>query len=214
MTSMPTEWWSWLAVVALGLFHGVNPAMGWLFAVALGLHRKSQRAVLLSLLPISIGHAVAVGVVAMAPLMLGLMIDPMAFKRVAGVALLAFAGWHAAYGHRQRLRVGMQTGLAGLLLWSFLMANAHGAGLMLVPVLLTTCLPASPAGELTASNPIPAALTVIGLHTGAMLATIAVVSVVTYNWMGVSVLRRGWVNLDLLWIIALGICGAVLLAPF
>jgi hypothetical protein len=150
----------------------------------------------------------------MGPLILGLLIDPMVCKRLAGVALLAFASWHAAYGHRQRLRVGMQTGLAGLLLWSFLMANAHGAGLMLIPMLLTTCLPAAPASELTASDSIPAALTVISVHTGAMLATIAVVSVVTYNWMGVAVLRRGWVNLDLLWIIALGICGAVLLAPF
>lgn len=214
MTSMPTELWSWLAVVALGLFHGVNPAMGWLFAVAIGLHRQSQRAVLLSLLPISIGHAVAVGMVAMSPLILGLMVDPVVFRRVAGVALLAFASWHAAYGHRQRLRVGMQTGLAGLLLWSFLMANAHGAGLMLIPVLLTTCLSGSPASELTASNSIRAALSVIGIHTGAMLATIAVISVVTYNWLGVAVLRRGWVNLDLLWIIALGICGVVLLAPF
>jgi hypothetical protein len=214
MTSMPTELWSWLAVVALGLFHGVNPAMGWLFAVAIGLHRQSQRAVLLSLLPISIGHAVAVGMVAMSPLILGLMVDPVVFRRVAGVALLAFASWHAAYGHRQRLRVGMQTGLAGLLLWSFLMANAHGAGLMLIPVLLTTCLSGSPASELTASNSIRAALSVIAVHTGAMLATIAVISVVTYNWLGVAVLRRGWVNLDLLWIIALGICGAVLLAPF
>jgi hypothetical protein len=214
MTSMPTELWSWLAVVGLGLFHGVNPAMGWLFAVALGLHRQSQRAVFLSLLPISIGHAVAVGMVAMGPLILGLMVDPMVCKRVAGVALLAFASWHAAYGHRRRLRVGMQTGLAGLLLWSFLMANAHGAGLMLIPVLLTTCLSGSAASELTVSNSIPAALSLIGVHTGTMLATIAVVSVGTYNWMGVAVLRRGWVNLDLLWIIALGICGLVLLAPF
>jgi hypothetical protein len=152
--------------------------------------------------------------VAMSPLILGLMVDPVVFRRVAGVALLAFASWHAAYGHRQRLRVGMQTGLAGLLLWSFLMANAHGAGLMLIPVLLTTCLSGSPASELTASNSIRAALSVIAVHTGAMLATIAVISVVTYNWLGVAVLRRGWVNLDLLWIIALGICGAVLLAPF
>jgi hypothetical protein len=209
---MPTELWAWVTVVMLGLFHGVNPAMGWLFAVALGLHRHSQRVVLLSLFPISIGHAAAVGTVVMASLMLGLFVDPSVCKRVAGTVLLGFAGWHAAYGHRLRLRVGMQTGLSGLLLWSFLMANAHGAGLMLMPALVPICFAATPISELTASNSIPTALAIIAVHTGAMLATITVVSLVAYNIVGVAMLRRGWVNLDLLWITILGVCGVVLLA--
>ena len=212
MTSIPSEAWPWLTVAALGLYHGVNPAMGWLFAVAIGLHRQSQRAVLLSLFPICIGHAAAAGLVAIGTLMLGLIVDLTIFKRLAGLALLGFAGWRVANGGRHRLRVGMQTGLTGLVLWSFLMANVHGVGLMLIPALLPVCLAASPTGALVAGKSIPVALTVLTVHMGAMLATISVVSVAVYNWIGIGLLRRGWVNLDLLWAGALVICGVALVA--
>src|SRR5512132_2530829 len=116
----PAELWPWLALVGLGLFHGINPAMGWLFAVALGLHRHSQKVVLLSLVPIAIGHAVAVAVVLFAVLALGLFFDWMILSRLTGVVLIAWAIWHALYGHRRRVRIGMQTGMIGLALWSFL----------------------------------------------------------------------------------------------
>src|SRR4029453_15612786 len=135
MSIPPTEFWPWLALAGLGLFHGLNPAMGWLFAVALGLHRGSQRIVLLSLVPITVGHAAAVAAVLLAVLALGLVLDHTILLRVAGLVLIGWALWHALYGHRRRLRVGMQTGLLGLVLWSFLMASAHGAGLMLIPAL-------------------------------------------------------------------------------
>ena len=106
----------------------------------------------------------------------------------------------------------MQTGLGGLFLWSFLMANAHGAGLMLVPVVLPLCLAASPAHELTASGSTPIALAALTLHTGAMLAAIGTISIVVYKWAGIAFLRRGWINLDLVWTIALVACGIILLA--
>src|SRR6266852_932885 len=141
--SAPAELWPWLALAGLGLFHGINPAMGWLFAVALGLNRGSRRVVLLSLVPIALGHAAAVAAVLLAVLTLGLMLDHAMLMRAAAVLLIGWALWHAIYGHRQRLRVGMQTGLAGLVLWSFLMASAHGAGLMLVPILLPICASAA-----------------------------------------------------------------------
>lgn len=210
--SISGELWLWLAVAGLGLFHGINPAMGWLFAVALGLNRHSERAVWLALIPIALGHAVAVAVVLFAVLALGLIVDPGLLRRLAGVILLAWAAWHLLYGRRHPVHVGMQTGLGGLFLWSFLMANAHGAGLMLVPVVLPLCLAASPAHELTASGSTPIALAALTLHTGAMLAAIGTISIVVYKWAGIAFLRRGWINLDLVWTIALVACGIILLA--
>jgi hypothetical protein len=208
---MSGEVWPWLVVAGLGLFHGVNPAMGWLFAVALGLNRNSERAVWLALIPIALGHAVAVGAVLAAVIALGLIIEPGPLQRLAGVILLGWAAWHALYGRRHKVRVGMQTGLGGLFLWSFLMANAHGAGLMLIPAVVPLCLAMSPAHELTAAGSIPVALLALGLHTGAMLLAIGTIAIVVYKWIGVAFLRRGWINLDLVWTTALAACGISLL---
>lgn len=202
---------SWLAIAGLGLFHGLNPAMGWLFAVALGLHRHSQRVVLVSLMPIALGHATAVAAVFAGALALGWALDWTILARLTGAALIAWAIWHALYGHRQRVRVGMQTGMAGLVLWSFLVANAHGAGLMLVPVAMPLCLASGPAPELTAGDPWQVAAAALAVHTAAMLATIGAISLLVYNWVGVDFLRRRWINLDLVWIGALCVCGLALL---
>ena len=207
---MTSDLWPWFALAGLGLFHGINPAMGWLFAVALGLHRQSQTIVLLSLIPIALGHAVAVAVVLAAFLALGFLVDLVILSRLAAVALIGWALWHALYGHRRRVRVGMQTGLMGLALWSFLMASAHGAGLMLIPVVVPLCISGAPGQELTASS-IPIALAALGVHTGAMLATIAIIALLVYRVVGVDFLRRGWINLDYVWVAALLVSGAVLL---
>jgi hypothetical protein len=209
MTGVPAEAWPWLALAGLGFFHGINPAMGWLFAVALGLNRKSRAVVLLSLLPIALGHAAAIVAVVFAVLVLGLVLDHGMLSRIAGAMLIAWAAWHALYGHRHRVRVGMQTGLAGLALWSFLMASAHGAGLMLIPVLIPLCLSGAQSGMTAASGSV--ALAAVALHTGVMLATIALVSLVVYEWAGLAFLRSAWINLDLIWILALAVCGALLL---
>lgn len=210
MGTLPPELWPWLALAGLGLFHGINPAMGWLFAVALGLNRGSQRIVLVSLVPIAIGHAISVAAVLTAVLLLGTMFDHAVLIRLAGLVLVGWACWHALYGHRRRVRVGMQTGLAGLVLWSFLMASAHGAGLMLLPVLAPICSTAATQAA-GAGGAISIALAALAVHAAAMLAAIAVISVVVYRWAGVAFLRRGWVNLDLIWIVALGLCGLGLL---
>ena len=201
----------WLALAGLGLFHGINPAMGWLFAVALGLHRHSQNVVLLSLIPIAVGHALAVAAVLIVILALGLILHWTILGRVAGLALIGWAIWHATYGHRGRVRIGMQTGMAGLALWSFLMASAHGAGLMLIPIVVPLCLAAAPAQGLTLTAALPVSLAALIVHTGTMLATIAFISIVVYRWIGVEFLTRGWINLDLLWTVALALCGALLL---
>jgi hypothetical protein len=211
MTNGPAELWPWFALAALGLYHGINPAMGWLFAVALGLHRNSRRVVLLSLVPIALGHAVAVAAILSAVLILGIVFDRDVLTKLAGAALIGWAVYHAFYGHRQRAVVGMQTGLLGLVLWSFLMASAHGAGLMLLPALLPACAGSVAAAPLTNETAVPLALAGLAVHTAAMLATIAVISLIVYDWIGVDFLRRGWINLDVIWIGALFACGALLL---
>ena len=187
---------------------GVNPAMGWLFAVALGLHRKSQQVVVLSLVPIALGHLGAVAAVVAAFLLLGQVVDSALLTRLAACALLGWALWHTLRGHRGRPLVGMQTGLVGLMAWSFVMAGAHGAGLMLIPALLPLCT--GPLPQASGASVLPA-LGALGVHTAAMLATIAAISLAVYNWIGVDFLRRGWINLDLVWTAALVACGIILL---
>ena len=201
----------WLAVAGLGAFHGLNPAMGWLFAVGLGLHRRSRAVVLVSLVPILIGHALAIGIVLYAAIALGLFVDEGALTKAAGLVLIGWALWHLLYGHRQRVRVGMQVGLLGLGFWSLLMATAHGAGLMLLPVALPLCIGTGPEGDLTSSGSLAIGLAVIAVHTGAMLLVIATIAIVVYEWVGLAFLRRGWINLDLLWSAALTASGAYML---
>jgi hypothetical protein len=211
MSDAAAVWWPWLVIAALGVYHGLNPAMGWLFAVALGLHRKSGEVVLISLVPIALGHAAAVAVALAAFLMLGLLIDRAVLTWLAAGVLIAWALWHALYGHRQRLMVGMQTGLVGLFTWSFVMASAHGAGLMILPALIPLCTSGATSSPTLADTTMLPALAALGVHTAAMLATITVISVTVYTWMGVAFLRRGWINFDLIWIGALLTSGIVLL---
>lgn len=206
------ELWPWLALVGLGAFHGVNPAMGWLFAVALGLHRRSRAVVLESLVPIALGHALAVVLVALTVVALGMAINQHAIRTASGVLLVGWAVYHWLYGSRHRVRIGMRAGMAGLGLWSFLMASGHGAGLMLVPVLLPLGRGGSPTSHLATSGPLPVSLAAVGVHTLAMLAVTGVIAVVVYEWVGLAFLRRAWINLDLLWTAALATTGLILLA--
>jgi hypothetical protein len=202
--------WPWLALAGLGAFHGINPAMGWLFAVALGLHRHSRAVVAGALAPIAFGHVLSVAVVVAAVLLVGLVVDQTLLRHAAGLLLIGWSLYHALYGSRHRVRFGMTVGFAGLAAWSFLMASAHGAGLMLIPVVLPLCLAASPGGELGAAA-LPTALAALAVHGLAMLAVTGVIALVVYQWIGVAFLRRGWFNLDLVWSIALAATGLLLL---
>jgi hypothetical protein len=206
-----TEISPWLVLAGLGAFHGINPAMGWLFAVALGFNRHSRRVVWLSLIPIAVGHAVSIAVVVAAVVTLGTVLDRRPLDLIAGIVLLGWAVYYALYGHRHRVRVGMQTGISGLALWSFMMATGHGAGLMLVPVLIPLCLSASPAPELVSAGSLPIALAAVAVHTGAMLAVTAAIAGLVYEWLGLAFLRRGWINLDRIWIAALAATGLLLI---
>lgn len=201
--------WPWVALAGLGAFHGLNPAMGWLFAVALGLHRNNRRIVWLSLLPIAMGHALSVAAVAVAIVSVGVIVDGRGVTVASGLILIAWALYHWRYGSRHRVRVGLQTGLVGLGLWSFLMATGHGAGLMLWPILMPLCFPAGVAAG--AVDPFVTALLGVGLHTLAMLTITAAIAVTVYEWIGLAMLRRAWINLDLIWSLALAAAGTGLL---
>jgi hypothetical protein len=105
----------------------------------------------------------------------------------------------------------MKTGQAGLVLWSFLMATAHGAGFMILPAMIPLCLASSSAGETRASGPAATALAAVAVHTAAMLVVTGAVAVIVYEWVGLSILRTAWLNPDLLWTGALAGTGLVLL---
>ncbi len=209
MNPVPSEFWPWLALAGLGAFHGLNPAMGWLFAVALGLHRHNRRVVWLSPLPIALGHALSIIIAAGAFLWAGLVIDPRAVRIGAGLFLIGWALYHWRRGHRHRVRVGMQAGLAALAVWSFLMATTHGAGLMLWPVLMPLCFAA--ASEPTSIGPFLTALLGVGIHTLAMLTVSTALAVAVYEWVGLEILRHAWLNVDLIWTLALLLAGGLLL---
>lgn len=204
-----SETWPWLMLAGLGAFHGLNPAMGWLFSVALGLHRRSRRILWLSLLPIGLGHALSVASVALLLVMAGTLIDGAVVRIAAGVTLIAWAVYHWRFRLRHRVRFGLQTSLVGLGLWSFLMATAHGAGLMLWPALMPLCFP---AGRTASGNdPLPIALVGVGVHTLAIVAVTATIAIAVYEWIGLEILRRAWINLDAVWAFALLIAGGFIL---
>lgn len=205
-----TTLWPWLSLAGLGAFHGVNPAMGWLFAVALGLQRQDARIVWLSLVPIALGHAASIAAVLAVMITFGAILELRQLQLVAAILILALAGYHGLYGHRHRVRVGMRTGMAGLALWSFLMATSHGAGLMLVPAVLSLCL-ADHAGIAGTTSSLPISLAAVAVHTGAMLAVIAAIALLVFGWLGLQALRPAWINFDRLWTLALGVTGIVLL---
>ncbi len=205
-----SEFWPWLVLAGLGGFHGLNPAMGWLFAVALGLHRNSRSVVLQALPAIALGHAVSIAIVAGAVVLAGVAISLRSLLAGTGLLLIAWAVYHQLYGHRQRVRVGMRTGLAGLVIWSFLMATAHGAGLMLLPALIPLCLANSPLGDIAAEGSIESTLAAVAVHTAAMLVVTGAIAIIVYEWVGLAVLRA-WINFDLVWTIALALSGLILL---
>jgi hypothetical protein len=205
-----TEAWPWFAVAGLGALHGLNPGMGWLFAVALGLNRQRRSVVYVSLLPIAAGHAISIVAVAGVLAATDYLVTPRLAGIGTGLLLIGWALYHWAFGHRHRVRFGLQVGLFGLAAWSFLMATAHGAGLMLWPALLPLCGSQS-ITAMGVDGSWATALAGVGLHSAAMLVTIAVVAALIYEWFGLAVLRSAWVNLDLVWTLALAATGTALL---
>jgi len=189
-------------MVGFGAYHGLNPGMGWLFALALGLQQKSVRAIWQSLLPISIGHALSIVVIAAVVLVAGQLMSISLLRHLTAMVLLAFGIVKLFTYYRHPRWVGMRD----LFLWSFIMAAAHGAGLMVAPTLLEITAKTSQAGATMTS--VAGLILAVGLHTAAMLSVMALVAAIVYYKIGLKVLRQRWVNFDLIWAVALMFTGA------
>jgi hypothetical protein len=194
--------WDWGAIVGLGVFHGVNPAMGWLLALALGLQEGSRRALLLALVPIALGHEAAVGLAVLLIEELRLLASDGAIRIAGAAALGTLAVWRLLRAHRHRRAVGLRLRARELALWSFLMSSAHGAGLMLFPFVLGIRVR---AGNGLIPSGLEEAAAAILLHGLAMVAVAGAIALVVYQVVGIGFLRRGWVDLDRVWAYALGV---------
>ena len=208
-----------MAVFGLGMFHGINPAMGWLFAVALGLQDQKRAAVFRVLPPMVVGHALSVGII-IAVILVARVNLPHRTLKIAAAAILFAFGLYRLLRSRHPNWVGMQVGFGDLTLWSFVMASAHGAGLMLVPFFLKP-----PAAAETqhhdahqmhswafANFNAPSLLIAsVIVHTLGYLLTTALLAIVVYEKLGVAILRRAWFNIDLVWMLALMITGVFIL---
>lgn len=200
----------------LGAYHGINPGMGWLFAVALGMQQDSARGVWRALPPIALGHAAAVGIV-VAAAVLARMVMPLDVLRIVIASTLVTLGLYRLWRHRHPRFGGMQVGFRDLTIWSFLMASAHGAGFMVLPFVMVMPADVSASAEHArhaasagASMPWPNALAV-GLHTTAYLTVTALVAWIVYRKLGLALLRTAWFNMDWLWAGALVVTGVAVL---
>jgi len=209
--------WPWLVLALLGAYHGINPGMGWLFAVALGMQERNRMAVLKALPFLALGHEAAIAVVVAVVSGLSFLVNPGSLRIVGAIALIGFGLFKFLKPRSHPKWIGMRVTRFDLVTWSFLMSSAHGAGLMLLPVLLGLGNPSSNPlddfpgisfGLATLLTDVAAVL----IHTGTMLFVMAIVAVVVYETYGLSLLRRAWINLDRIW--AVVVIGAGLSALF
>jgi len=210
----------WISLIVLGAAHGINPAMGWLFAVGRGLQERDRRAVWRALGPLAVGHALAIGAAVVFAITLGTVLPLGWLRWLVGAALLA-VGVDGLLRHRHVRLGGMRVTARELATWSFLMASAHGAGLMVLPFVLGAVAPASPtvmlhhhvasvggarAGVLLAAGPgglDSITVTAPLIHTLGYLAVTLLLAIVVYEKVGLRILRRAWINLNVVWSAAL-----------
>jgi hypothetical protein len=203
----------WIAIVALGAYHGINPGMGWLFAVALGMQQGRASGVWRALPPIALGHTVAVSaVVALA--MLARVVIPLDALELVIAVMLVMLGGYRLWRHRHPRFGGMQVNGRDLTMWSFLMASAHGAGLMVLPFVIDVDAAVSAetgmhAHQLAASSSMSAWMdaAAVGVHSVTYLAVTALIAWIVYRKVGLAILRTAWFNLDWLWAGALVLTG-------
>jgi hypothetical protein len=197
-----------LAIAALGAYHGANPAMGWLFAVSLGMQDGSRRSVVRALPAIAIGHELAVVLVAVVVSALGLLADPALLQVCAAAALIGFGvfrflrpRWHPRW---TRMRVRGRE----LVIWSFLMSSAHGAGLMVAPLLIAGASGGGGHDLLGGTHlDLPETALLITLHAAIMIGVTAAVALGVYTRFSTTLLRRIWPNLDGVWAAAFVVSG-------
>jgi hypothetical protein len=198
-------------MLLLGAWHGINPGMGWLFAVSLGMQERRSAAVWRALLPLGLGHAFAVAAAILMAIVAGAMVPMKTLRWPVALILIAFAVARLVR-HSHPRWVQMRVGMGRLTLWSFLMASAHGAGLMVVPVFLGMTMPAVPESQCAMPTiHITTALVATSLHTAGYLLVTAIVAVLVFEKLGLAMLRKAWFNVDLLWAIALAATGLLTL---
>jgi hypothetical protein len=193
----------------LGAFHGINPGMGWLFAVALGMQENRSAAVWRAILPIGVGHACAVAAAVALGLLAGVVL-PLDAVRWPVAAILVTLGVYRLFRHRHPRYGSMRIGPRGLTIWSFLIATAHGAGLMVLPVWLRmSAVPGDHSAHLHATTTLVSGLAATAVHSGSYLVVTAAIAWVVFHKLGVGLLRKAWINLDLIWASALIASGAL-----
>lgn len=207
---------SWGMLLFLGAFHGINPGMGWLFAVALGMQENRSDAVWKALLPLAAGHAVAIAVAIALGILAGAVL-PISVLRWPIAGLLVALGIRRLFRHRHPRWGSMRIGLGGLAIWSFLVATAHGAGLMVLPVWLGTAATAHAghaehAAHMQAAAGFGSGLAATAVHSASYLIVTTAIAWMVFTWLGVGMLRKAWINLDAIWAAALIVSGGLALA--
>ena len=194
---------SWEMLLFLGAFHGINPGMGWLFAVALGMQENRSAAVWRALVPIGIGHACAVAAAVAIGLLAGIVLPP-GVLRWPIAAILVMLGIQRLFRHRHPRYGSMRIGVGGLAVWSFLIATAHGAGLMVLPVWMRM---AAGSGDhnahVHAGATVASGLAATAVHSASYLIVMSAIAWIVYERLGVGLLRKAWINLDVIWAAAL-----------
>jgi hypothetical protein len=202
----------WLTLAGLGAFHGLNPGMGWLFAVALGMQEKKRSAVWRALIPLTLGHVLAIAAAIAVAIVAGTALTP-SMLRWPVALLLAGLGARQLYRHVHPRWAAMRVGMGGLTAWSFLMASAHGAGLMVLPVFLSMAA-VRDAGSCHARGASTQALAggmATLVHSMGYLAVTALAAWFVVDRFGLGLLRKGWINLDVIWAAALIVTGCLTL---
>jgi hypothetical protein len=195
----------WAAVLAIGAYHGLNPAMGWPLAVANGMTERRGAAVVATMLPLAAGHLLAMAVVLLPfAAVASLLAWQQPIRVGAGLLVAAFGLWRLVDRRHPRFLARVRP--TQVALWSFLMATAHGAGLMLLPFALGLCA-ADGAMRLAPALAIGGAALVAAVHTVAMLGVGLAAAWAVYRWLGLRALERSWIDLDRVWALSLVVAG-------
>ncbi len=205
-----TPAWPWVGIVLLGIWHGINPGMGWLFAVALGLQEGEGRAVWRALPPLALGHGLAIAGTILLAALVGWIVPPDHLKWVVVVMLVGF-GAYRLFSHRHPQFGGMRVGGWDLTVWSFLVAMAHGAGLMVLPFVLGLehSHAGGHAGHLLMIGDPAVGLAATAVHSAAYLLVMTLLAWLVYAWLGLRLLRQAWFNVDVVWAAVLVMTGAL-----
>ncbi|MGK9234740.1 hypothetical protein KXS07_23530 [Inquilinus limosus] len=206
----------WLAVVASGLYHGANPGMGWPLAVSAGLIGRSPRALLAALGPLTVGHLLAMSAMILPFALLVALVEWQRPIRI-GAGLLVIGFGIVRFVNRRHPRALARIRPAQLGLWSFAVATAHGAGLMLVPIYLGLCRTEeldrghAAAGALIGGD-LGLGVLVAAVHSVAMVAAGGAFAWLVYRYLGLKAVSRSWFNLDAVWAGSLVLVGGLSLA--